>query len=141
MTPEKGRMQQEWLNRIEKEVIAQALSGGLDMEVGAQTQLSMQEALKLMVDRLAKDMKSGAGHCKACGRHAPAGRDVAALVKAVDDYTRLLKFVQGEPDRIVGVSADDHSVLRWLTDDELDELMAKVQNRKMLAATGQPDEG
>jgi len=131
---------QAWFSKIEREVLGQALSGGLDLNVGEDTQQELQGALLTIIKQLAAEAKRPRTRCDKCGRGGvPGGRDISALIKGLDEYTRLLKFVQGEPDHLVGMPVDDQSVLRWLTDQELDELLGKVRERKALAAAQEPE--
>ena len=127
----------EWAERKLRETVDHVMSGGLNLSIGESTLKTLQEGLQEMAASIAEDMRWKAGYCDQCHRRAPSAKDLSSLVKALDEFFRLLKFAQGEPDRHTLMTADDQGVLKWLTDEELDELMEKVRVRK--AAGVQPE--
>lgn len=126
----------DWADRSLSHAFDHVVSGGLDVPLGEATLKTLQEGLQAMATAIADDLRVKAGYCPACRRSAPSAKDVSSLVKGLDELARLLKFVQGEPDRHTLLTADDQSVLKYLTDEELDELMDKVRSRKSAKSGG-----
>lgn len=132
---------ESFADKIMRETMNRVLSGGIDEDVAYDTIQAIQLALKAQAEALQKGaerVNRGDVRCPQCLQPVPPNaRDIAHLSKALDECARLLQFAKGGPDHrtaLVGGTSDERAILGWLTDTQMAQVSAWVEEN--MAAAG-----